>query len=118
MTTDNVQQIWNDYLNAYADVAADERERLLRQSVSDDIVFTSPTGEGQGFGNLVEHISQFQKKSPGAYFKNNTFLTHHSQLLAEWTLCGKDGSAVITGHTFARLDEQNRLVQLAGFFKV
>jgi hypothetical protein len=39
-----------------------ERERLLRQSVSDDVAFTNPTGDGKGFSNLIEH----QKSLPNA----------------------------------------------------
>ena len=118
MTTDTLQQTWKAYLDAYADLAADERERLLRQSVADDVVFTNPTGEGQGFGNLVEHIKQFQKKSPGAYFKGNKLLTHHGQLLSEWTMYSNDGSEIMTAHTYARINEQGRLTHVAGFFKV
>jgi hypothetical protein len=30
----------------------------------------------------VEHIGQFQKKSPGARFESNNLLTQHGQLLS------------------------------------
>jgi hypothetical protein len=116
MTIDALQQLWKAYLDAYSDIAVAERERLLRQSVTDDIVFTSPTGEGQGFGNLLAHIAQFQKQFPGAYFKCNKLFSHHGQLLSEWTMFNKDGSDLRTAHTFARLDAQGRLAHLAGFF--
>ena len=118
MTIDTLRQLYNSYQDAYADIAAAERERLLRQSVTDDVVFTNPTGEGQGFGNLVEHIGQFQKQFPGAYFKTNKLLSHHGQLLSEWTMYHKDGSEFMTAHTFARFNEQGRLTHLAGFWKV
>lgn len=58
MTIDPLQQISKAYLNAYGDVATAERERLLRQSVTDDVVFTGPNEDDQGFGKLVEHIGQ------------------------------------------------------------
>ena len=91
MTPDTLEQLWKSYLDAYADIAVAERERLLRQSVSDDIVFASPAQEGQGFGNLVEHIGHFQKQFPGAYFKINKLLAHHGQLLSDVGLCNNDG---------------------------
>jgi hypothetical protein len=116
MTTDSLQKIWNAYLNTYSDIAASERERLLRQSVTDDVVFTGPNEEGQGFGNLVEHIGQFQKQSPGAHFESNELLIQHGQLLSEWTLYKKDGAKIATGHTYARFNAQGRLTHLAGFF--
>jgi glycosyltransferase involved in cell wall biosynthesis len=53
-----LQQTWKAYLDAYGDVAADERERLPRQSVTDDVVFTGPNEEDKGFGKLVEHIER------------------------------------------------------------
>jgi len=119
MTDDTLQQLWKSYLDAYADIPAAERERLLRQSVVDDIVFSNPTGdEGRGFGNLVEHVSQFQKKNPGGYFTSNKLFHHHDQLLSEWTMYKKDGSALVTAHTYARFNEQGRLTHTAGFWKV
>jgi hypothetical protein len=119
MTIETLQQLWTSYLDAFGDVTPAERERLLRQGVTDDIVFSNPTGEeGHGFGKLVEHVGQFQKKNPGGYFKSNKLFTHHGQLLSEWTMHKKDGSELATGHTYARFDEDGRLTHTAGFWKV
>src|ERR1700675_2878382 len=107
MNVDTLQQLFRSYLDAYADIAADERERLLRQSVTDDVVFTGPNEDSQGFGSLVEHIGLFQKKLPGAYFKSNQLLTQHGQLLSQWTMCKKDGAEIATGHTYARFNDQS-----------
>jgi len=74
MTNDTVQQFWKSYLDAYADIPTADRERLLRQSVADDIVFSNPTGEeGRGIGSLIEHVSQFQTKNPGGYSQATSF---------------------------------------------
>ena len=113
-----LQQLWKAYLDAYSEMATDERERLLRQSVTDDVVSTNPTGEVQGLANLMEHIRQFQQKSPGAYFNSNTLLAHHGQLLSEWTMFKKDGAKITTAHTYARLNGQGRITHLTGFFTV
>ena len=118
MTEETLQQLWKTYQDAGADIAVDERERLLRQSVTDDVIFTAPPYEGQGLGNLVKHIEQFQEQVPGAHFKSNKLLTQHGQLLSEWTMYNKDGSEFLTSHSYARFNEQGRLTFLAGFWKL
>ena len=116
MTLETLQQIWKTYQDAWADIAVDERERLLRQSVTDDVIFTAPPYEGQGLGNLVKHMEQFQEQVPGAHFKSNKLLTQHGQLISEWTMYNKDGSVSLTSYSYARFNEQGRLTLLAGFW--
>jgi len=86
MPNDALQQTYNSYLDAYNDIAPNERERLLRLSVSDDIVSTNPNGESHGLESLMDHIAQFQKEKPGASFKSKKLLAHHGHFLSEWTM--------------------------------
>jgi hypothetical protein len=116
MTKDAVEQVWKSYLEAYGNVSAEERQRLLRQSVSEDIVSANPGEEFDGFEGLDAHIQQFQQRLPGAYFTLNKLLFHHGQVLAEWTLFNSDGSALRTAHTYGRFDDRERLSHLTGFF--
>ena len=116
MNTDTLRTQLDAYLKAYADIPATEREQLLRQSVTPDITFTNPNGEGRGFEALVKHIEGFQKVAPGTSFKRTSLIAHHNELLVGWTMCQADGSALANGHTFARFDEQQRLAYTAGFF--
>ena len=116
MMKDVVEQIWNDYLEAYGNVLPEERRRLLQKSLSDDVVSTNPAEETEGFEGLLVHVEQFQQRLPGAYFKLNKLLFHHEQALAEWTLYKSDGSALRTARTYGRFDGQGRLKQLTGFF--
>jgi hypothetical protein len=116
MTKEAVEQIWKSYLEAYGNVSSEERRRLLRDCVSDDVVSTNPGEEGQGFELLVAHVEQFQQRLPGAYFKLNKLLFHHEQVLADWTLYKGDGTELRTANTYGRFDGQGRLVQVTGFF--
>jgi hypothetical protein len=116
-STDTLQQIYNSYLGAYSDIEPTERERLLRQSVTDDVISINPEGESHGIGDLVKHIEQFQKQKPGARFKSNKLIAHHDQFLSEWTMYCKDGSAVATAHTYGRFDEKGLITYLIGFFE-
>ena len=118
MTTDELKQLMTAYQSAYGPgVTPANREYLLRQSVSDEVVFFTPTAEGRGIKSLIEHVAQFQQKNPGGYFASGDLVAHHGRLLAEWTLYDKDSTAVSGGHTYARFSDNGRLTQLIGFFK-
>lgn len=116
MTKDAVEQTWKSYLEAYGNVSPDERKRLLRECVSDDVVSTNPGEETKGFESLVAHVEQFQQRLPGAYFKNNKLLFHHGQVLSEWTLYKSDDTPLRTANTYGRFDDQGRLNELIGFY--
>lgn len=117
MSADNLQQTYNYYLRAYSDVAPTEREHLIRESVTDDVISINPEGESRSIGELVKHIEQFQKQKPGAHFQSNQLLAHHDQFLAKWTMYSKDGTAVATAHTYGRFNNKGLITYLIGFFE-
>lgn len=116
MTKEAVEQIWNTYLEAYGNVSAEERRRLLQESVSVDVVSTNPGEETRGFESLLAHVEQFQQRLPGAHFKIDKLLFHHKQVLTEWTLFKSDDTPLRTAHTYGHFDDQGRLKKLIGFF--
>ena len=117
MTAQELQTIFENYLNAFANPAPAEQERLLRSSVAEDVAFTNPGVEGCGVGNLLAHIARFQEKFPGGYFRTNWFRQQHGQMLAEWTQFNRDGSEFLTAHSYARLDDRGRITHFAGFWE-
>ena len=116
ITKEAAEHLWTSYLGAYGNVSPEERRRLLRQSVSDVVVSSNPTDEVRGMDDLVAHVDQFQQRLPGAYFRSNQLFFHHNQILSEWPLYNSDAPPLRTAHTYARLDDGGRLVQLTGFF--
>jgi hypothetical protein len=116
MTKDAVEQVWNSYLEAYGNVSTEDRQRLLTESVSHDVLSTNPGDETQGLEALVAHVEQFQQRLPGSYFKINSLRFHHEQVLTEWTLYKADGTAVTTAHTYGVFNDQGRLKKLIGFY--
>jgi hypothetical protein len=116
MDEDSLTRNWNAYFAAYATVDSDERQRLLERSVSEDVVFTNPGGEGKSRAALNAHIEGFQKSMPGAYFRTDKIHVHHGELLAVWTMYKPDGSKVATGYNFVRPDAQGLFSYMAGFF--
>lgn len=108
---------WNTYQDAWADIAAAEREELLGRVVAAECTFESPGGEGRGLAELVAHIELFQKQYPGASFKTHTMIVHHEKALAEWMIYDKDGAEYLPGKSYARFGEDGRLLQLVGFWQ-
>ncbi len=116
MTSEAVRRTYEGYLRAYGDIAPSERDRLLRHSVTDDVVSINPEGESRGISALIKHIEAFQKQKPGAYFTSNKLIIHHEQFLSEWTMFSKEGSSVATAHTYGRFSQQGLITYLIGFF--
>ncbi len=107
---------WDQYLTAYGPTSSEERDLLLNGSVSDDLVFMNPGGEGRTRAGLIAHIEDFQKKMSGSNFTTEKLLFHHDQFMAIWSMQNKDNHKVATGYNFVRLDENGLFCFMAGFF--
>lgn len=116
MTKETAEKIWNSYLVAYSPVATADRERLLRETVSNDVLAANPGEEMQGLDVLIDHVEKFQQRLPGSYFKLNSLKFHHEQALAELTLYKADDSAMGIAYTYAVFNDQGRMKKLIGFF--
>ena len=117
MTDEQLRTAFENYLNAFATTSVSEQKRLLRTSVSDQVVFANPGVEGSGHSDLLAHIAAFQERFPGSTFRINWFVQQHGQALAEWTQLDEDGSECVTAHSYAMFDPQGRIVRWAGFWK-
>lgn len=116
MTTATPQQRWNSYMAAFGTAAVEERDRLLENSVAEDVIFTNPAGDGQSRVGLSAHIEKFQKDNPGAYFNTDKVFAQRDKLLAKWSMYRQDGTKVATGYNFVRYDLDGRFSYMAGFF--
>jgi hypothetical protein len=116
MKKEAAEEVWNSYLEAYGEVSSEDRKRLLRESVSDDVLSTNPGDELEGIEELIAHVEKFQQRLPGSYFKLNSLKVHHEQALTEWTLYKADGTAITTAHTYGVFNDLGRLKKLIGFF--
>ena len=114
--TEPLAQHWNAYAAAYSATSEEERERLLEQSVSENVVFTNPGGEGKSRAAMSAHIANFQKTMPGVYFSTDKTFVHHGELLAIWSLHKPDGAKLATGYNFVRPGLDGRFEYMAGFF--
>ena len=116
MTDNDLQTIFLSYLGAFAATSPAEQERLLRFSLAEDVVYTNPGVDGSGLRNLLTHIAYFQRRFPGGCFRMNWLRQQHGQVLIEWTQMNQDGSELVTGHSYARLNPGSLITHLAGFW--
>jgi hypothetical protein len=118
MAVEQYQSTWKTYQDAWANIPAVERKELLRQSVAEDCVFTSPQYEGSGLMQLVARVDEFQKLYPGASFKTHKLIVHHDQLLAQWIMYDGSGAEFLPGSSYARFNADGQLIQLVGFWEL
>ncbi len=117
MQSEALKTTWATYQAAWEDVGPEERQQLLNTSVTDDCVYSDPNVECSGRVALVEYIEAFRQSLPGGTFKNHTFLDHHAQSIAEWSLNDASGAELQPGKSYARYDEDHRITVVTGFFQ-
>ena len=119
MTDEALQQLWKTYQDAWADISQDERSKLLKASLTQDVAYTNPDGEERGMEGMIANITAFQAQYNGCYFRTTLLRQQHGQLLAAWTMFNRSDAPLVNGHSYARFDEEKgRLTYLAGFWKV
>ena len=116
MNSQLIEQRWNSYMAAFGTVSEHERERLLENSVSEDVVFTNPGGAGNSRAGLHAHITGFQKANPGAYFRTEKLFPQDDKLLAIWAMYKQDGAKLATGYNFVTPNSDGLFNYMAGFF--
>jgi|SRR5476649_1048506 len=115
--TANIQERWATYSNAWRDISSQERDRLLKASVVDDVTFTAPGTHGRGVADLISMLEEFQRTYPGAYFDTTVLIVHNSQSLATWSMFDRAGAVLLVGNSYARWGDEQRIVHLAGFWQ-
>jgi hypothetical protein len=115
--TVNIQKLWATYSNAWRDVSSEERGHLLKSSVTDDVTFTAPDTNGRGVADLTSMLEEFQRTYSGAYFDTTVLIVQNNQLLATWSMLDRTGAVLLNGNSYARWDEEERIVHLAGFWQ-
>jgi hypothetical protein len=116
VTEKDIRGVYEAYFAAFGEISPVKREELLRSSAADDINFSNPGVCGKGVDTLLAHISKFQERFPGGHFRINWVRQQHDQLLGEWTQLTKDGSEIVTAHSYAQLNEDGRIGRFAGFW--
>jgi hypothetical protein len=116
--SDKRAQIYDLYLAAWSAVSDAERARMLRESLSEDIVFKNPLQTRHGLAEVTEHLEGFQVRSPGGSFRMNNMVGWSTYALAEWQLVDAKGDAGFSGYDVLTFDEQGLISTILLFGNV
>ena len=117
MSDDKVYK-YDLYLAAWSDVPGDERARMLRESLSEEIVFSNPMQTRRGLDAVMEHLAGFQQRSPGGSFRLNNMVGWANYGLAEWQLVDAEGKAGFSGYDVVTFDDRGLISTILLFSNV
>ena len=105
------------YAAAWGDADLASRRRLLERVWADKGTYTDPTVQLQGREALVQHISTFLDKLPGARIVPTTHVdAHHNGFRFGWRIVSASGTALSEGLDYGELDATGRITRIVGFF--
>ena len=100
---------YETYLSAWAPIDDSKRLALLRESLSEDIVFTNPLQTRRGIADVVVHLEGFQKRSPGGLFRMNEMLAWENHGIATWQFVDAKGEPGFWGYDVVDFDSAGRI---------
>ncbi len=106
---------YETYLSAWSEIPDEERARLLRESLSESIVFTNPMRTRRGLADVAEHLQGFQQRSPGGSFRLNEMLGWEDHGIATWQFVDAQGQAGFWGYDVVAFDDQGRIESILLF---
>lgn len=112
----DLNQVIADYGAAWQETDATDRLALLTRCFADQGSYVDPTAEVTGRGNLNTHIGDVLQSSGGRVEITSKPVSHHNVVHFTWHMVGADGTVMVEGHDFIRLDEDGKIAYLAGFF--
>lgn len=116
--SDKRVQTYDLYLAAWSALPDAERARMLRESLSEQVVFTNPMQTRRGLSDVAEHLKGFQLRSPGGSFRTNNIIGWGEYALAEWQLVDAKGDAGFSGYDVLTFDEQGLISTILLFGNV
>ena len=109
---------YDRYLAAWGAVSDAERERMLQDSVAENVVFENPQQTRRGRAELTAHLQGFQARTPGGAFRMNNMVGWDGHVLAEWQLVDAKGQPGFSGYDVLTFDDQGRISTILLFGNV
>lgn len=111
-------QAYETYLIGWSAVSDSERERVLRECLSEKVVLTVPSQERREIEGVAAHLKEFQAGHPGDSFRLNNLIGWGAHALAEWQWIDTQGNAGMTGYDVLTFDEQGRILTILIFANI
>lgn len=106
---------YKTYLSAWSAIPDDQRAKLLRESLSENIVFTNPTQTRRGLADVAVHLQAFQQRSPGGSFRMNEMLGWENHGMAPWQFVDAKDQPGFWGYDVLAYDGQGRIESMLLF---
>jgi hypothetical protein len=117
MTTPDVRETVQTYVDAWNTSDRNRRLRLLERSWADDGTYTDPSVHLESRDALVEHAGRFAERWPGGEIALTSGIDHHHAMIRfTWRVVAPDGQTVREGTDFGELAPDGRLQRIVGFF--
>ena len=105
------------YDQSWNEAGADERRRLLEAALTDDCELVEPRGRFVGREAIVERITGFADRFPGAKVQFTTGVDEHNGFARYgWKIVDRDGSPLLEGLDVVTRGAGGRLAQVVMFF--
>ncbi|KIC42698.1 hypothetical protein RA27_04915 [Ruegeria sp. ANG-R] len=104
------------YGAAWQENSAEKRLELLTACFAENGRYVDPTADVMGQEQLNSHIGDVLQSSNGRVEIISSPASHHDVVHFNWHMVAPDGSIMVAGHDFIRLDEEGKIAHLAGFF--
>jgi len=110
----------DDILSAYDrawNTTGDELRALLEKSLTNDCELIEPRGRFIGRDAIIERITGFGERFPGATSCVTTNADEHNGFARyDWEIRGEDGSLILDGMDFVERARDGRLRRVVMFF--
>jgi hypothetical protein len=117
VTALDVEGVVRAYVAAWNTADVDERRRLLVTCWADEGCYADPTVDLRGRESLVQHVSRFHERWPGAVIEHGRRIdAHHGWCRFAWRVASAEGTTLREGVDFGTLGPDGRLVRIVGFF--
>ncbi len=111
-----LEQVIAAYGAAWQATEPERRLSLLEQCFAETGRYVDPTAEVSGRNHLCDHIGAVLSDTKGRVELTSEPTSHHDVVHFTWHMIASDGSIMVTGHDFIRLDADGKIAHLAGFF--
>jgi hypothetical protein len=112
-----VDAVIEKYDQAWNASGVDERRRLLEAALTDDCEMLEPRGRFAGREAIVERISGFAERFPGATVDITTNVDEHNGFARYgWRIIDREGNPLLNGIDVVERAADGRLCKVVMFF--
>ena len=116
--SDSHLKSYERYLFAWSNVSSADREKLLRESVIEDVIFKNPLQTRHRIPDVITHLEGFQARFPGGSFRMNNMIGWGNNAIAEWQLVEGNGMLGFSGSDILKFDDNGLIVTILLFGNV